>query len=301
MITDLTSTHGTFLNGTKLDPEIPHPVKTGDTITLGTALDSASGGAHLPTKLEITISRPPRFPSPPPTQQTSQITSHGPQQLPARNSFHAPSDSEEEYVVAELKTVLEGATPAAAAVVKRREPLRPWRPFPPIKVPDMTPLPAFIDLTSENGAVVWEPAPVIEIESDAEEENKKDEGEVYYSRPVPAGEFAEFNWGQTDDDDEEDEETEEDADADVDVDGSLDVNVDVDDDVEGIVRVVPETQMPDQPRPLIVIDPEPSIIPLIKVRFPPHLYHYFPQISLSIAVSGVLNSGVLTYCRLSPK
>ena len=257
-ITDLSSTHGTYLNGMKLDPDMPHYISNGDTITLGTLIASSTAGgpAHLPTRLEITFNNhappllPPR-PSQPQPQQDTPLTKPG-----ARNTFHAPSDSEEEDITYTYKI---GTSPSATAndVFAGKGFIKTWRPFPPMKVPhNDEPLPPLIDLTSDVGGV-WEPAPVVErveITSDAgaihgeeseenEDENgeEEEEKEVHHCKLTATGGLGEFTWD--DEEKEQQKSTEE---------------VGLPETVTG----VPETQLPDQPPK--VQGPEPA-----KVRTAP--------------------------------
>ena len=246
-ITDLSSTHGTYLNGIKLDPETPHYIRNGSTITLGTLIPSstAGGSAHLPTRLEITFNDhappllPPR-PSQPQPQQDTPLTKPG-----ARNTFHAPSDSEEEDITYTYKI---GTSPSATAndVFAGKGFIKTWRPFPPMKVPQNDePLPPLIDLTSDAGGV-WEPAPVmerIEITSDAEavdgeeSEEDEDEEETDYHKPIATGDLGGFTW---DDEEKEQQKSTE--------------HVGLPETVSG----VPETQLPDQP-PKVQVPETPKV------------------------------------------
>jgi hypothetical protein len=201
------------VNGVKLFPGISCTLTNGDLVTMGTTLDAATGGAHLPTKLELHFFHTPSF--------ASNDRSHPPA-LPARYSFHASSDSEEEG---------DAVKPG----------FKTWRPFPPIKVPDEAPLPDVIDLTSDG---VWEPKPVEpKVEKDEKDEvecivlsdgeSEVDDGEIYYSRPV---ELVDVMW---DDEESEGESGEEEQEEEAPV-----------VEAEPIV-VVPDTQFPETEPPKV--------------------------------------------------
>jgi len=236
----------------KLDPDAPHAISNGDTITLGTTLppSSAGGQAHLPTRLEITFNNhtPPLLP--PRASQCQPQQDTPPTKPAARNTFHAPSDSEEEGDITSAYKV--ETTPSAAVndVFTGKGFIKTWRPFPPMKVPHNDgPLPPLIDLSSDIGGV-WEPAPVvecIEISSDAEavDGEESEEEEVHYRTPIAAKGLGEVPW--------DDEGTEQQK-------SRHHVGL------PETVTVVPETQSPDQPPK--VQEPEP-----VKVRTAPPFPH----------------------------
>lgn len=87
-VTDQASTHGTYVNGTKLVPYVAKLVENGDCIALGTVLEYTSR-EHLPTELEIGIVE-----MDVPIESDPWATNERPG---TTNSFHPPdSDSEGE-------------------------------------------------------------------------------------------------------------------------------------------------------------------------------------------------------------
>ena len=100
---DKNSTHGTFVNGTKLTPEQPHKLSNTDHIRLGCPLETTSTVAqaeHLPTELEVGIlamhGAPPFIPPGSTSQRDLHDPAHPNTSKVATNSFHAPDDDDED-------------------------------------------------------------------------------------------------------------------------------------------------------------------------------------------------------------
>lgn len=121
---DKASTHGTYLNGTKLTPDLPYKLVHGDTIRLGYPIESTAAGMgtsseHPPTELQVGIMpMEPLEPSALPNLNRSVSESTQPTtNKAATNSFHAPADEDSDDDKDERSHTMS------------------WKPFPPAPAP----------------------------------------------------------------------------------------------------------------------------------------------------------------------